>query len=362
MKHESGHLKCIFVGDLALGDHPKSVGFGFYSKYRKCIPLEKSVTLFKERHHHNILFGNLEFTIGNATLKGNTFDELNCRGIAKYAEFLERAGFNAVNVANNHIYQHGIEEFENTINILIEKGIGVVGLRRNESQSNVISIGDQTVCFLGWSARPRQGFPDIPPYLEFDEDSCFKDIVEAKQKFSYVFVSVHWGEEFIEIPSMKEKEIARKMIDLGVSVVIGHHPHVVREVEEYKGGLIAYSLGNFICDMTWSKKTRKTCYLYVEFADGAISKWEMIHGVIDDSYFPNFVENYCDESSHFNEVYKQLFNSSYEYLSLRALRHHQILTVIHILRNCWKYKPKVWLSMLLKAIKDRLHIRTSRVV
>jgi len=353
-------LKCIFVGDLAMGDHPKSVGFGFYSKYRDGISLNKAQSLFPIGYDHDILFGNLEFTLGNDELIGKSHDEMNCRGISEFAVFLRQAGFNLVNIANNHIYQHGIADFKKTLKVLTDNNIGIVGLRDVVCTSNVITIGAQSVCILGWSARPRQGFVDNPPYREFDT-RCYEEIIEAKKKYTIVCVSIHWGEEFIEIPSDEEKLIARKMIDSGANVVIGHHPHVIREVEEYNGGLIAYSLGNFICDMIWNEKTRKTGYLYVEFADNAISMWEIVHGKIDESYFPEFSMTNSDLSANFKKLYAKLETNSYCDLARYSLWHHQVLTVLHIFRNCLNYRPGVWLSMLGKAIKNRLSIMSSGV-
>jgi hypothetical protein len=350
-------IKCIFVGDLAMGDHPKSIGFGFYSKYKNGIPKDRARSLFPEGYDHDLLFGNLEFTLGNDTLTDKSHDDLNCRGIARYAVFLQQAGFNVVNIANNHMFQHGIGEFEKTLKILKEKDIGVVGLRDDGCRSNVVKVGDRSVCLLGWSARPRQGFADSPPYREFDEKTCYDEIAEDRKKYSSVCVSMHWGEEFIEIPSDDEKRIARKMIDAGANVVIGHHPHVIREVEEYNGGLIAYSLGNFLCDMTWNEKTRKTGYLYVEFDGRAISRWEMVYGRIDDSYFPEFSIAPNDPSGTFRELYSRLEDSSYEHLARRAQRHHQVQTVLHMLGNCLRYSSGVWRSMLSNAIKSRLPIK-----
>ncbi len=349
-------IKCIFVGDLALGDHPKSVGFGFYSKYCEGISPAKARTFFLAGHEHDVLFGNLEFTIGNEKLNGRSFQEFHCRGIAKYADFLQQTGFNVVNVANNHIYQHGIEDFNKTLETLSTKGIGIVGLRNEANTSNIVRIGNRSVCFLGWSARPRQGFSDQPPYREFDEKSCYREIAEAHKKYSLVCASLHWGYEFIEIPSEDEKRIARRMIDAGAIVVVGHHPHVMREIEEYNGGLIAYSLGNFICDMTWNEKTRKTGYLYVEFNDRTISRWEMVQGRIGDCYFPEFTGLAADQSTIYKDLYSRLQVRPYIQLARHELRHHQLLTVLHILRNCFKYRAAVWRSMLGGAIKARLKL------
>jgi gamma-polyglutamate biosynthesis protein CapA len=356
MKSVVKPIRCIFVGDLALGDHPKSVGFGFYSKYQSGIPSEKASALFPSGYGHDLVFGNLEFTLGDSVRTGKSYAELNCRGIAGYADFLQQAGFTVLNIANNHIYQHGFDPFEKTLKLLHEKGIGTVGLMGNGKCSTAVQAAGQSLCFLGWSARPRQGFTEAPPYCEFDETSSCEKIMEARKKHSFVIASLHWGDEFIEIPSPEEKRIARKMIDAGANVVIGHHPHVMREVEEYNGGLIAYSLGNFICDMTWNEKTRKTGYLYVELSDNTIKNWELVHGRIDDGYFPDFADTRPDPSSTYKDLYARLGASSYDRMARLSLRRHQALTVMHMLRNMWNYRPGTWQSMLREAITSRINI------
>lgn len=247
-----------------------------------------------------------------------------------------------------------MDPFNKTVEVLASKGIGVVGLDWDVGHSNVIGSGNRSVCFLGWSARPRQGFSDQPPYRELDEANCYGDIGQAAKAHSVVCVSLHWGDEFIEIPSEEERRIARRMIDAGAKVVVGHHPHVMREVEAYNGGLIAYSLGNFICDMIWNEKTRKTGYLYVEFADGAISKWEIVHGRIGNDYFPSFDGTFPDPSDTYTQLYARLKDSTYDCMARHALRRHQVLTLLHMLRNCGRYRAGVWRSMLKGAIKSRL--------
>lgn len=57
---------------------------------------------------------------------------------------------------------------------------------------------------------------------------------------------VHGGEEWSEGPSESLRAFYRSLIDMGVDMVIGSHPHVLHGFESHNGGLIAYSLGNFI--------------------------------------------------------------------------------------------------------------------
>ncbi len=59
-------------------------------------------------------------------------------------------------------------------------------------------------------------------------------------------VYVHWGVERSDMPEQYQKDMGRGYIDAGADIVIGSHPHVLQGFEWYNGGLIAYSLGNFI--------------------------------------------------------------------------------------------------------------------
>ena len=358
-------VRCMFVGDIALGDHPKSVGFGFYSRYKLGIPLSKAETLFPKGIEADVIFGNLEFNLGNKTLPSGDFDQLNCRGISQYADFLEKAGFNVLNMANNHIFQHGRDEFDKTLNLLSSKGISITGLIDDPISRNIIKVNDFSMTFLAWSARPRQGFTCAPPYKEFVEEEAIKEIEKVKSLSNLICVSLHWGEEFIEIPSEEEKRIARLLIDYGANVVIGHHPHVIREVEAYNGGLIAFSLGNFICDMIWNKATARTGVLYTEFNNRNLVDWKWFPAIIGSDYFPRYCKSDQENSVacnsiKFNALNDKLKLSTYNQLALKALKQHRRLTLLHMLKNIARYDKYLLFGIVLNAIKLRLPLNFHR--
>jgi poly-gamma-glutamate synthesis protein (capsule biosynthesis protein) len=72
---------------------------------------------------------------------------------------------------------------------------------------------------------------------------------------NYTILIVHGGHETFEYPRPRMKKLYRYFIDVGVDVVIGHHTHCFSGHEIYKGKPIFYSLGNFVFDQNWSKKT-----------------------------------------------------------------------------------------------------------
>lgn len=67
-----------------------------------------------------------------------------------------------------------------------------------------------------------------------------------KQGADIILVHFHWGVERSYVPNSTQKVLGRFAIDSGADLVVGHHPHVVQGIEEYKGKFIVYSLGNFM--------------------------------------------------------------------------------------------------------------------
>jgi poly-gamma-glutamate synthesis protein (capsule biosynthesis protein) len=86
----------------------------------------------------------------------------------------------------------------------------------------------------------------------------FDEIIKnASTKVDYLVVSFHFGDEYQTIHNARQELLAHKAIDNGAKIVIGHHPHVMEDVEVYKNGYIAYSLGNLIFDQGYYKPEKK---------------------------------------------------------------------------------------------------------
>lgn len=71
-------------------------------------------------------------------------------------------------------------------------------------------------------------------------------IKSARKKADFLIVTFHWGDEKSALPNEKQKRLARAAIDSGADVVFGHHPHCTQTMEQYKKGIIFYSLGEFV--------------------------------------------------------------------------------------------------------------------
>ena len=210
----------------------------------------------------DILVGNLECaltTSGDRQPKSYTFS-----APPDSAEALAQAGFDVLSLANNHAMDYGIRGLEDTLAALSQSGISPVGAGENVSQARfpvVLVRNGLRLAFLsyvdvptessGFDARTWIATASQPGIAWADSDHITADVVAAKLQADVVIVLLHSGYEiFSYIPSVSanQREEARAAIDAGAALVIGSHPHVLQSIEEYHGGLIAYSLGNFVFD------------------------------------------------------------------------------------------------------------------
>ena len=353
-----------FVGDIALGDHPKTVGFGFRSMYPAGIPAALAKRVRPPGFEPDLVFGNLEFVLGDGADDTDTARR-QCMGGREYARFLADAGITALNVANNHSFQHGTSAFDTTVAILRASGIHVVGTPADFSDASVLHVGGRRVAILGWSDRPRQYAQEVPPYNEFGDDA-YARIAEAKRRADVVIASIHWGDEFILVPSDRERTIARALIDAGATFVIGHHPHVVRETEQYGGGVIAYSLGNFIGDMLWDFRTRFTGWLTATVGDDGVAAADFRAGVIDDDYFPRPLpvaawQDLLDEVGRASsDDAARVARDGYDLVARGQLRRHARRTGLMMLRNLHRYPNGMAIGMFRNAVGHRLRALAGR--
>jgi poly-gamma-glutamate capsule biosynthesis protein CapA/YwtB (metallophosphatase superfamily) len=139
---------------------------------------------------------------------------------------------------------------------------------------------------LGYCLRPRQYASAVPPYAEGTQEQICADVRRLCASGAMVAVSLHWGEEFVPLPSRDEVALGHAIIDAGAALILGHHPHVIRPVERYKDGIIAYSLGNFMGDMTWYAPFRRGAIVRCHLTDGRPTDVAVTATQLRDDYRP----------------------------------------------------------------------------
>jgi len=200
----------------------------------------------------DLAVGNLEAPLHVSSTPRNKRNLLHSPPAA--AQALANVGFNVLNLANNHITDHGREGITRTWQLLEEAGITCFGAGVDLDQASrpaCVKIGGLKFAFLGYA--PYQG--DFGPEMaDSDREGCVspsfdrlkRDITVLRDDTTIICISIHWGLQFRSFPTPAQIDLAHTIIDLGAHIVHGHHPHVLQGIEHYGHGVILYSLGNFV--------------------------------------------------------------------------------------------------------------------
>ncbi|MCS7184278.1 MAG: CapA family protein, partial [Patescibacteria group bacterium] len=193
----------------------------------------------------------------------------------KILEALNKSNIKVLNLANNHIWDYGKEAFNDTLKNLKENNFYYFGSGINEIEAYsgiILEKSETKIGLISFTEFLKNIQAKINKEgIAYLEEKLFeKYIKEIKKKVDILVVNFHWGEEYKYEPNERQKYFAKKAIDLGADLIIGHHPHIVQRIEKYKDKFIFYSLGNFIFDQNFSKETMKGGLVEVEIEDRKI--------------------------------------------------------------------------------------------
>lgn len=171
-------------------------------------------------------------------------------------DLLKMSQINIVSLANNHIMDFGWASLDETMRLLNNNGISCVGAGADLGEARVPSVIDvdkKKIAFLAYTWTPPQfkegsiaatsNSPGVAPY---NLKLIRNDVENIKDDVDFLIVSLHWGEEYTRYPLPRIISDAHGIIDSGVDVILGSHPHVLQGYEKYHNGLIFYSLSNFL--------------------------------------------------------------------------------------------------------------------
>jgi poly-gamma-glutamate synthesis protein (capsule biosynthesis protein) len=183
---------------------------------------------------------------------------------------LKLAGITIASTANNHSRDCASHGVGFTVAWLREHGIEPVGSGESEAATHkgiVLVRHGVRFGFLGYTYDQSNGnWKDIDPRVALaDPKIVCRDVAEIRKRADVVIVSMHHGIEYTLKPTAAQVAFAHAAIDAGATLVIGHHPHVVQPSESYRGGLIFYSLGNFIFDQYQRVETQHGEVVQISF-------------------------------------------------------------------------------------------------
>ncbi len=223
------HFILTFVGDCTLGTQPKK--FMQASAFVQTIGEDygypfRNVAYYFE--NDDFTMANLESVLADSgSAKDKTFV---FRGPTAYTAILTESSVEAVTLANNHTYDFGEDGYASTKTALDDVGMTYVerGTTALYTTEGGLCIGIYGIAFNRNDEEMEQAVASL-----------------RQQGADIIIAAVHWGKEGAYRPDSSQIDWAHAMIDAGVDIVYGHHSHVLQPIEEYQGGYIFYSLGNF---------------------------------------------------------------------------------------------------------------------
>ena len=229
---EPAEILLSFTGDCILGtDEFFAWDTGlpaYYDLYGPEYFLKNVRSIFEE---DDLTIVNMEGTLTEETTRVDK--QFAFKGDPEYVKILTSSSVEAANVANNHSHDYGEKSFQDTVQTLEEDGIKTFG------------YDDVAVLEVKGIRVGMFGIYELDDHLE-RIPQVKQDIAKLKDHNVDIIVAVfHWSNELVTVPDENQVTLAHLAIDEGADVVVGHHPHVVQGIDEYKGKTIAYSLGNF---------------------------------------------------------------------------------------------------------------------
>lgn len=242
-------LRLVAVGDIMMHQDVKLAeaqdGGGFPALWADLVPLFKGADL---------AFGNLETPVAPTTGRPGRPFQFNAPAALPPA--LRASGFTVLSTANNHAFDQGRKGVVETLDRLRQAQLTAIGSGEDRPRAEALHLLERNglkVAFLGFTdlfnldLDRKATEPWVRP---LDLEPALAAVREARAKADIVVVSVHWGNEYQHAPTKRQRDIARRLVEAGCDLLLGHHPHVLQPIELVAAGarkaLVAYSLGNFI--------------------------------------------------------------------------------------------------------------------
>jgi len=255
-----------FMGDVMFGELLENFRRGLRTtlKKRSVDPFEH-VGPVLEKADLNVI--NLECVFSDSSIRRKPFSEILISP-NKYIIHLAESNINIVNTANNHAMDHGRKAFEGSLDLLAHHGIKAIGYGRNslfQEEPVVMVLDGRSIGFLGYNIS---NFPDADKRRHVGR---IMDVVSGvRSSLDTIVVSMHWGEEYTNIPPPYVVEFGKELLGAGCDIIHGHHSHQIQGVLQDENRIFAPSLGNFIFDQKIDRN-RITAILRVEIDNGKLS-------------------------------------------------------------------------------------------
>lgn len=232
---------------------------------------------------------------------------------SQVGDSIEKAGFNLITHATNHTFDRGYSAVMHTIDFWKKYGhIAVLGINETEAHSNKVEIykkGDLKISLLNFTyGLNGYTLPEDKPYLVniLDRGERNAELIKKAEGLADITVAfLHFGTEYTHTPTDEQKRDVEFLVQNGVDVIIGTHPHVIQPVcvhtsENGNRAVVFYSLGNFLSNQSGTDKIlggMAEVTITKENGVAKVAHYEMLPTVThaDGKYTAYMLSDYTDE-------------------------------------------------------------------
>ncbi|WP_194762046.1 CapA family protein [Pantoea ananatis] len=273
-----------------------------------------------------LICANLETTID----KNQPFGRNQCTGEAARMNTSEEVfqifydqgkGINFYSTANNHSYDYGKEGLQETLNVLDKYRVYHAGTNRTEEERNAplviekngikVAMLSYTMDLNGHEPAPEDAFRVNE--VRFNDEVCDftfvrQQVARVKEMGADIIIACcHWGWEFELYPHKNVIEAGHELLEMGIDVILGNHPHVAQPMERYtyqrdgveRSGLISYSCGDFVAYHPESRDSRISYIIKFDIVKGKLHDEDATF-ITDLKMLPVYMLNEQIEGEKFN--------------------------------------------------------------
>jgi len=294
-------ISLVFAGDIMLHqgqiDNARKSGGEFdFSTF-----LEAMQGIYSSA---DLSIANMEFTLAGKPYTG--YPAFSAPD--SYADYVADCGVDVFLTANNHILDKGKAGLIRTLKIYDEmnkeRNIVYTGTSLNSSDDIasyplMVNINDLSIALInftyGTNTTISDGFPKVNLTSKAEILSAIK---RSKEKGAdYIIALPHWGIEYQLIHSKSQEDLAKWLIDNGVNLIVGAHPHVVQDAEYIDGVPVIYSMGNVVSNMS-APNTQVGLTVNIKFTKDSFGKKQMLK--------PEYIMTWCTRPGSLCDSYKTI--------------------------------------------------------
>jgi hypothetical protein len=253
---------------------------------------------------YDLTVGNLESTLSDDGAPQQGEDSF--AAAPSVVRLLQRAGIDAVSLANNHTGDYQDAALLDTVRLLRGSTIQPFGAgpdRAAAGRAAVLQRGATSFGFLGFNAigetpraaRGRPGAlsvrmpPRTGPLSRSDLEHVCRLVRRLAARVEVVVVLPHWGTQYTHRPEPVQRRVARQLVRSGADLVVGGHPHWVQGLDPVRRAVVAHSLGNFIFDMDFMTQTLEGVVLAATFWGETLKAVDLVPYRMDGEFAPHRV-------------------------------------------------------------------------